>query len=293
MDVDAEQMSQGSPLDLLKQWAAAGVANAFTSALLNPFDVAKTRMQLVASRPSLITTLRGMYSQGGVVRGLFLPGLSASMVREMLSSGPRAGFYVPVRTTLLSVGLGDETARISAALVTGTLGSVIANPVDVVKIRQMRDPHTYGSLHAGLFAVLRDEGVGGLYKGLAPSTLRAAFIAVGELATYDIAKQRLRAVIYAPGEQEGVALHVTASLVTGVVASFVAAPFDLIKARAMSAVGSTESIASVVRALAREGGFPLSLLRGVVPAYMRLGPHALICFPIFEQLRALLSLDYL
>ena len=92
---------------------------------------------------------------------------------------------------------------------------------------------------------------------------------------------------------EGAALHVAASLITGVVAAFVAAPFDLIKARAMAASVSTVTIGSALRQLRAEGGLPLSLFRGVVPAYMRLGPHALICFPLFEALRNMLGFEYL
>jgi dicarboxylate transporter 10 len=135
-----------------------------------------------------------------------------------------------------------------------------------------------------------------LAKGLLPSTLRASAIAAGELATYDIAKTALRAWLVARdggGGGEGAALHVAASLITGAVAAVVAAPFDLIKSRAMASSQGSETLRSVVRALAREGNFPLSLFRGVLPAYLRLGPHALICFPLLEQLRRALSLDYI
>ena len=315
---------QGQDESLVRQWLAGGLANALTSALLNPFDVAKTRMQTGGS-PSLWRNLAAMWTGGGL-RGLFLPGLSASMTREMLSSGPRAGFYTPARDIYRSAlgssggqgdGARDAVAKVLAALTTGTLGSVIANPVDVVKIRLMRNPILYPSLLQALRSIALNEGLPGLYRGLVPSTLRGACIAAGELATYDIAKSRLRGLLRGGGDahlvaaasqsptgeangttaregDEGVALHVAASLVTGAVASVVAAPFDLIKARAMSAEGLPSSIVAVVRGLAAEGGgFPLSLFRGVFPAYLRLGPHALICFPLFEQLRALLGLGYI
>jgi hypothetical protein len=96
-----------------------------------------------------------------------------------------------------------------------------------------------------------------------------------------------------PLRRDGVPLHVAASLVAGAVAAVVAAPFDVLKARAMSAAGEAGTLRGVLRGLAAEGGLPRSLFVGVLPAYLRLGPHALIAFPIFEQLRAAFGLSYL
>lgn len=268
---------------LFRQWLAAGIANSLTSALLNPFDVAKSRLQTAppASGATLRSTFAAMWARGGLA-GLFLPGLSASMAREMLSSGARAGLYVPLRDGLRGARarsdataaggvLGDADIKIAAALGCGALGSLVANPVDVVKIRLQIDPRAHASARAALTAIARTEGARGLLAGLAPSTLRASFIAVGELATYDVAKTALRRGL-GRGD-EGAALHVGASLITGAVAAVVAAPFDLIKSRAMAggAAGGA-SIAAVLRQLAREGGMPASLFRGVLPAYLRLGP---------------------
>ncbi len=47
-----------------------------------------------------------------------------------------------------------------------------------------------------------------------------------------------------------------------------------------------------LKAVVREEGL-LVLLRGWLPAYLRLGPHALICFPLFEQIRVAFGLSYL
>jgi len=283
---------------LFRQWLAAGTANALTSGLLNPIDVAKTRMQTSMRNATLRSTLLSMSKEGGgVIKGLFLPGLSASMIRELLSSGPRAGFYSPVRDFYLSIApvdiiisSRDSLAKIAAALTTGVFGALLANPIDVVKIRLMKDPKTYTNTFSALTTIAKNEGFDGLYKGLLPSTLRGAFIAAGELATYDIAKTNLRNFLKL---EESFSVHVIASLITGVVASIVAAPFDLIKARAMSSTSSVETISSVMQQLSRENNFPLNLFRGVVPAYFRLGPHALICFPIYEQFRNILGLEYL
>ena len=187
--------------------------------------------------------------------------------------------------------------KLSAASVCGVVGSVIANPVDVVKVRVMVKSNS-PSLSSSLLVVWREEGIRGLYKGLSPSTLRACFIAAGELGTYDIAKTSLRGLF---GQSEGVGLHVAASLVTGVVAAVVAAPFDVLKTRMMLSSSSSSSAASVG---GREQGLVATaiclvrtegtgaLLRGVVPSYLRLGPHALISFPLLEQLRGAFGLDF-
>ena len=116
-------------------------------------------------------------------------------------------------------------------------------------------------------------------------------MSAGELASYDIVKCGLRENLF--DGKDGVPLHVLSSLVTGCIAALVAAPWDLIKSRAMSSTGTPQTIPSVLRELSLEGGFPLTLFRGIVPSYLRLGPHALIAFPIFEQLRMALGLEYL
>ena len=60
----------------------------------------------------------------------------------------------------------------------------------------------------------------------------------------------------------------------------------------MAATASHESMAALARGVLAEGGVR-GLFRGLVPAYMRQGPHVLICLPLLEQLRRLLGLDYL
>ena len=91
--------------------------------------------------------------------------------------------------------------KIAAAMLTGTLGSVISNPTDVVKVRflngaggELLSPRWFPTL-AAYPALLREEGAAGLFRGLTPSVLRGAFIAAGELATYDHCKGELRAAV--------------------------------------------------------------------------------------------------
>ena len=249
-------------------------------------------MQTIPGGATMSRTLLLAWAEGGI-SAVFLPGLVASMAREVISSGARAGLYCPVRDALASARgtpptSNDIVSKVGAALVTGCIGSLLANPVDVVKIRLQKAPGLYGgSLTSGLVTIARSEGATGLYRGLAPSTLRAAAIAVAELSSYDITKSALRSH---SGLEEGPALHVVASLVAGGLAAVVAAPFDLAKAVAMDTRGAPKGLGDVVRELRHAGSFPFGLFRGVLPAYLRLGPHAFICLPLLEAFRDALGL---
>lgn len=240
----------------------------------------------------LLDTLRAM-ARGGL-RGLFLPGLGPSILRELLYSGPRVGFYAPVRDCFVAATNSDGAlVRVGAALATGAAACVCANPVDVVKVRAMAPPAGAppAPMSAAFSAIAREEGAAGFLKGLAPSTLRGACITVGQVATYDVAKRALRG---RAGFAEGAPLHVAGALVSGAVAAVAAAPWDFLKARAMSHGGrSSASMRGVVAALYREGALPGALFRGLLPAYMRQGPHVLICLPLMEQLRLALGLPAL
>ena len=182
------------------------------------------------------------------------------MVRELVYSGCRAGMYCSVRDVINGIlhisptDVPDDhgtsiTCKVIAALCTGTCGSLLANPVDVIKVRSMATPSLYRSVWHGLWVVGHTEGIRhGLYKGLMASTIRGACVSAGELATYDHIKSSLRRV---GGWEEGGGLHVLSSLATGtciqntsrytslissvvwvgVVATTVAAPFDVVKTR--------------------------------------------------------------
>ena len=114
--------------NIFLQFASGGIANALTSAFLNPMDVAKTRMQAetlksdqVLNRSNLVRTFRQLYASGGII-GLWKPGLMPSMVREVVNSGTRAGLYLPVRDYYIQK-LGDDSllCKIAAALTTGNI----------------------------------------------------------------------------------------------------------------------------------------------------------------------------
>ena len=83
----------------------------------------------------LRSTIYNLYKERGVIRGLYLPGLVPSLIREMLNSGIRSGFYIPVRNYILvltntnSKESNNLFVKVLSAMSTGVLGSIVANPL--------------------------------------------------------------------------------------------------------------------------------------------------------------------
>eukprot|EP00392_Amoebophrya_sp_AT5.2_P017276 g17607.t1 len=129
--------------------ASASLAASIASVILNPFDVVKLQ-QHVADRyyRSTLHALTKIAAEDGLVRGLWMPGLTASVCRDVINGGLRVGCYPMVKDVLEDVFIGSdhpgssaahttESATLSfcAGLLTGMFGSFAANPFDLIKVR--------------------------------------------------------------------------------------------------------------------------------------------------------------
>ncbi|CAE8681521.1 unnamed protein product [Polarella glacialis] len=291
--------------EVVRDILAAGTSSAAVSALLNPIDVVKTRRQVGIPRTAIQEAV-AVWRERGAWRGLWRPGLTASIVRELLYSGCTKGLYPLARDAVSPKdgppGLGH---RALAAALTGLGGSLCANGPDVVKVRLFAAPDRYGGFVVAAREIARSEGLvrGLLVRGVSASAPRGAAIAIGEVTTYDHTKATLRE--HWPGasevglgqdsrRRESFSLHIVTSLITGLVATTVAAPFDLLKSRVMADDGGRypRGFADALSSILRDEG-PAALFRGWWPAYCRLGPHAILTFPLLEQVRRALGLGYL
>ena len=287
-------------------WVSVCVAETMTL----PLDTVKTRMQLqgelgvrattppFAARPPTAPPAQAkrVYntapeafvaiarSEGAA--GLF-KGLPPALIRQSLYGTFRYGAYTPlVRMAGVRPGCDFPIARkVAAACAAGSIGSFIAVPCDLVKVRLQAD--RAGTRYAGTLSAFREiaraDGVRGLWTGATPTIARAAVGAMTELPVYDEIKSRL---LQGGHVEEGFGAHVTSALCAGLFSTFCMNPFDVAKSRLMNQAGSRYSglldcLAKTTRA---EG--VRSLWKGFWPAYMRIGPRVVIIFVVLEQLRA-------
>jgi hypothetical protein len=92
--------------------------------------------------------------------------------------------------------------------------------------------------------------------------------------------------------QEGFPLHMASSVVAGFSAVALSNPVDTIKSRMMVRGPDGQRARStwhcIVDTARRDG--PAGFYKGLVPALIRIGPHTIISFIVYEELRRLVGM---
>lgn len=249
---DRVAVGQDSVSDTLAKAWIAGVACAIISSFLNPLDVTKVRMQNQSDLLSLeqkkyktvIQSARLLLREEGFA-GL-MRGVTPSIFRELTYSSVRIGAYEPIRFSLHEAtgSSSSPILKFLSALCSGFIGSYIANPFDLIKTRfQALLPHERSvggksvTMVGAMASVIRSEGVSGLYKGWQPTTLRAAVVTSAQLGSYDSIKNNLLIDVF--HIQNGLQLHILASLAAGLITTTAANPVDVVKTRYLADVDKT------------------------------------------------------
>jgi len=183
----------------------------------------------------------------------------------------------------------------AAGMSAGAIGQAIAVPCDLIKVRMQSDGRLVaaGKLSEPRYVGLMDafnkikaaEGVGGFYAGCTPAIQRAALVNLGELTTYDTAKQNIK-----PITGDNLLCHLCSAICSGFVASLCSTPADVAKSRIMSQTALPDGTMPYNgtfdcwrKVVATEG--PMALYKGFMPGWLRLGPWQLVFWCSYEQLR--------
>ncbi|DAZ92883.1 TPA: hypothetical protein N0F65_011717 [Lagenidium giganteum] len=301
-----------------------GVANIVAASITNPIDVVKIRLQLqsvVAQTESGVVAdalryhgfrhgLRAILKEEGVAG--WYKGIQASLFREGSYSALRFGLYDVFKERydewLLPKAPDGQPLAVSTPLhikilsgaTSGAVGSALANPMDLVKVRMQGDRSGLRYNNSFLFAcrdIYQHDGViKGFYRGVGPTTLRAMVLTATQLASYDHMKAVL---VDATPLEEGFAVHIIASMFAGLMAATTSSPIDVIKTKIMNECSKTTASheyfnssqlmrRAVIDVLRTDGvrGF----FKGWFPNWIRLGPHTIISLMVYEELRALMGI---
>lgn len=145
----------------------------------------------------------------------------------------------------------------------------------------------YSGLFDALQKIIRDEGFLGLWKGVSPNVQRAFLVNMGELACYDHAK---RFVIRNQICNDNIYGHTLSSIMSGLSATALSCPADVVKTRMMNQASRKESKVKyrnsydcLVKTVRIEG--LRALWKGFLPTWARLGPWQFVFWVSYEKFR--------
>ncbi|KHG27841.1 Mitochondrial uncoupling 4 [Gossypium arboreum] len=225
-----------------------------------PIDLTKTRLQLHGeSQPLSSSTRRPTNSfrvAAGIVRdqgasGLY-KGLSPAIIRHLFYTPIRIVGYENLRNLVSADGSLSLSSKALVGGISGAIAQFVASPADLVKVRMQADgrlinnglqPRYKGPFDA-FNKIVAMEGLGGLWKGISDDNIYA---------------------------------HTLASIMSGLSATMLSCPADVVKTRMMNQAASKEgnvmyksSYDCLVKTVKIEG--LTALWKGFFTTWARLGP---------------------
>ncbi|KAA8901933.1 mitochondrial carrier domain-containing protein [Sphaerosporella brunnea] len=263
-----------------------GSASCMAAVCTHPLDLVKVRLQTAGKlSPGMAKTAINILEREGI-RGLY-SGLSASLLRQVTYSTTRFGAYDAIKNVMTPPG-GQQPGFATLVFISfgaGAIGGLAGNSADIINVRMQQDlanppekRRNYKNAFDGLVRMMREEGPTAMFRGVWPNILRAGLMTASQLATYDQAKALL---LKLPFFEDGVTTHFSASLLSGLIATTICSPVDVIKTRVMSS-HDAQGILHLLTDITKHEGLKW-VFRGWVPSFMRLGPQTILTFVALEQ----------
>ncbi|CAA7406382.1 unnamed protein product [Spirodela intermedia] len=187
----------------------------------------------------------------------------------------------------------DLCLRLLGGGLAGITAASMTYPLDLVRTRlaaQTNSIYYRGITHA-LYAICRDEGVRGLYKGLGATLLGVGPSIAISFSVYE----KLRSVWQLERPSDNVALvSLACGSLSGIASSTVTFPLDLVRRRmqlegvAGRARVYDKGLFAAFRDIVQSEGLR-GLYRGILPEYYKVVPSVGIVFLTYESLKSFLA----
>nr|CAI5851354.1 unnamed protein product [Callosobruchus analis] len=271
--------SEEKKIPVFLRFVFGGSAGMAGMVFVQPLELLKNRMQVDKDQARAVEVVRGIVAEKGI-RGLWT-GLSAGLARQATYAATRLGIY----TTLFEKARSADgtppgyTLKAGIAVFSGLCGALVDGKLPPAERRN------YKHVFDVLFRIYREEGLFSLWRGTVPTMGRAVVVSVAQLATYSQAKQMLQQSLQI---KDGVLLHFLSSMTSGLVTAVASMPIDIMKTRIqnMKIVDGKPEYSGplhVFRSVVKNEGV-LALWKGILPYYLRLGPHTVLTFNYPKQL---------
>lgn len=298
------------PVGLGTRMVLGALGGMGAATVCHPLDVVRVQMQIdggggaaKAYKNPLDATLQ-IIKRKGVLSGLYT-GIDAAYMRQWTYGSCRVGIYAFLLNKFskkdektgknLPIGFGEKLLMGATA---GSIGSVVGLPTEVALVRMSAESklapemrRNYKNSIDCIARIAKEEGVGNLWSGGAPTVIRATLLSASVLSCYSQAKQELhqRFPEVFPNK-DGELLMFTATMFASFVANAVSNPFDVVKSRVQNmpkALPGQPAMYSgmmdcFAKTVAKEGYG--ALYQGFTPAFLKLAPYTTISLILTEKL---------
>ncbi|KII94257.1 hypothetical protein PLICRDRAFT_36511 [Plicaturopsis crispa FD-325 SS-3] len=207
----APAKGKGRPLSTGEGFVCGGIAACIAVTVSNPFEVAKTRLQLQGELTKgggpkvykhAVDVLAKTWKHEGL-KGV-QRGLGPAYAYQILLNGSRLGFYEPIRRGVNRfVGVSPDAqvpiTSIFSGAASGTIGACLGNPLFLIKARmQAYSPalpvgaqHYYKNAFDALRTIFKAEKFRGLVRGMDAAILRTSMGSSVQLPSYNWTKNQI------------------------------------------------------------------------------------------------------
>lgn len=250
----------------------------------HPIDTVKTRLQVGDF------SLRSMIRSEGVTS--LYKGIQAAWLREASYTSIKLGGYGPIRNLL---GASNPDAplflKFAAGAASGSIGSIVGNPFDVMKTMMMTNSKEKVPLSNLARKMLLEQGPVGFYRGVQANIARACVLNGTKMSCYDSIKG---AVVRTMGwERTDLRCQFFSAFGAGFFMTCTVAPFDMVRTTLMNQPSNKQLYKGFVdcagKIMVEQG--PRGFYRGFLPIWGRFAPVTTLQLVIFEALLRVTGFD--
>lgn len=273
----------------------------------HPLDTIKVRMQL--SRRKAGGKRRGFIKTGVEIARKETPlglykGLGAVLTGIVPKMAIRFTSYEWYKQMLADKdGVIHGPANFMAGLAAGVTEAVaVVTPMEVVKIRLQAQHHSmadpldvpkYRNAAHACYTVLKEEGIGALWRGVSLTALRQGTNQAANFTAYTELKDIMQKNSPDPSAPLPSYTTMGIGLISGAVGPFCNAPIDTIKTRlqrmpAEPGQSALQRITIIANHMFKQEG-PRAFWMGITPRVARVAPGQAVTFAVYEYLKGVLE----
>jgi len=247
--------------------------------LFQPLDFIKTQLQANRSSPrghSLFSSKAQLYK--GLVQRSWWIGLRPSLAKTI----PGVACYFLTLSQIKKMfdpNVGPASA-VMIGSISRTITVIFVQPLTLIKTRYESGKFGYKSIHGAVRAIVAEEKLQGLYRGLGATIARDAPFSGIYLAIYSQLKKN------AFSGSDSVISTTASGLAAGSLASLITHPADVIKTRIQlqNNVTQCDKLKQIVSALYKEAGIP-GFYKGFAPRFARRTLVSATAWLVYEEVK--------